>query len=308
MSDVLELLTRRADLAPATADRDARTVEVIWSTGAPVRRRDMAGEYIERLSLDAAAVDLSRLEGRLPCSMPTGSRPCGTCSASGGARAAVDGRRRTALIQFSGRPEVEPIWQDVLAGILRHVSVGYARRGMGREPTRNGARGADRRGAGRPTRFPPGADTCRPRRQRFAWRLDMTDNRHRGGRDPARDGGRRPRGRPSIPRSDPSPASPDSTRAGWMGRSMPRRTPTPRARARFRGAGKSQRGAPRSRTGAKCASRMGESQDEAGAPAPGSPMGEAPFYAPDQSAPRALRAPHGGMPLCHTGWTWRRNC
>ena len=30
MSDVLELLTRRADLAPATADRDARTVEVIW--------------------------------------------------------------------------------------------------------------------------------------------------------------------------------------------------------------------------------------------------------------------------------------
>jgi len=38
MPETITLLTRRADLAPATADRDARTVEVIWSTGAPVRR------------------------------------------------------------------------------------------------------------------------------------------------------------------------------------------------------------------------------------------------------------------------------
>ena len=56
-------LTRRADLAPASADRDARTVEVIWSTGAPVRRRDLAGQYVERLSLAQEAVDLSRLQG-----------------------------------------------------------------------------------------------------------------------------------------------------------------------------------------------------------------------------------------------------
>ena len=123
MSDVLELLTRRADLAPATADRDARTVEVIWSTGAPVRRRDMAGEYIERLSLDATAVDLSRLEGG---SVLDAHRQSAVRDVLGSVRkAAVDGRRGTALIQFSRRPEVEPIWQDVLAGILRHVSVGY---------------------------------------------------------------------------------------------------------------------------------------------------------------------------------------
>ena len=123
MSDVLELLTRRADLAPATADRDARTVEVIWSTGAPVRRRDMAGEYIERLSLDATAVDLSRLEGG---SVLDAHRQSAVRDVLGSVRkAAVDGRRGTALIQFSRRPEVEPIWQGVLAGILRHVSVGY---------------------------------------------------------------------------------------------------------------------------------------------------------------------------------------
>lgn len=53
--------------------------------------------------------------------------------------AAVDGKRGTALIQFSARPEVEPVWQDVLAGILRHVSVVYSVEDWA-ETTENGAR------------------------------------------------------------------------------------------------------------------------------------------------------------------------
>ncbi|NHB76405.1 hypothetical protein [Rhodobacter calidifons] len=53
--------------------------------------------------------------------------------------AAVDGRRGTALIQFSARPEVDPVWQDVLAGILRHVSVGYSVEDWA-DTTENGAR------------------------------------------------------------------------------------------------------------------------------------------------------------------------
>jgi phage head maturation protease len=130
-------LTRRATLAPATADAEARTVEVVWSTGAPVRRRDMAGQYIERLSLDPQAVDLSRLEG---ASVLDAHRQTAVRDVLGSVRsAAVDGRRGTALIQFSARPEVEPVWQDVLAGILRHVSVGYSVEDWA-ETTENGAR------------------------------------------------------------------------------------------------------------------------------------------------------------------------
>lgn len=123
MTEVTELLTRRADFAPATADQEARTVEVIWSTGAPVRRRDFAGEYIERLCLAPEAVDLSRLEG---AAVLDSHRQTAVRDVLGSVRrAAVDGYRGTAVIQFSRRPEVEPIWHDVLAGILRHVSVGY---------------------------------------------------------------------------------------------------------------------------------------------------------------------------------------
>ena len=137
MVDTVELHTRRATLAPATADPEARTVEVVWSTGAPVRRRDMAGQYIERLSLAPEAVDLSRLEG---ASVLDAHRQTAVRDVLGSVRsAAVDGKRGTALIQFSARPEVEPVWQDVVAGILRHVSVGYSVEDWS-ETTENGAR------------------------------------------------------------------------------------------------------------------------------------------------------------------------
>ena len=137
MHDTITLLTRRADLAPASADRDARTVEVIWSTGAPVRRRDMAGQYIERLSLAPEAVDLSRLQG---ASVLDAHRQSAVRDVLGSVQsAAVDGQRGTALIRFSSRPEVEPLWQDVLSGILRHVSVGYSVEEWA-ETTENGAR------------------------------------------------------------------------------------------------------------------------------------------------------------------------
>ncbi len=118
-----DLLVRRAELAPASADREARSVDVVWSTGAPVRRRDLNGSYLERLSLDPGAVDLSRLIG---ASVLDAHRQTALRDVLGTVRdARVDGRQGTARLQFSGRPEVEPIWQDVLAGILRHVSVGY---------------------------------------------------------------------------------------------------------------------------------------------------------------------------------------
>jgi len=137
MNDTVTLLTRRADLAPSSANCDDRTVEVIWSTGAPVRRRDMAGPYVERLSLDPQAVDLSRLQG---ASVLDAHRQSAVRDVLGSVQsAAVDGQRGTALIRFSSRPEVEPLWQDVLSGILRHVSVGYSVEEWA-EATENGAR------------------------------------------------------------------------------------------------------------------------------------------------------------------------
>ncbi len=132
-----ELITRSAALTPQTANTDTRTIEVIWSTGAGVRRRDMNGEYTERLSLDAGAVDLSRLIG---ASLLDAHRQGAVRDVLGAVRSAeVDGKQGKAVLQFSTRSEVEPIWQDVLGGILRHVSVGYLVE-QWQESTENGMR------------------------------------------------------------------------------------------------------------------------------------------------------------------------
>ena len=120
----LDTFTRRASFAPSSVDPDTRTVDVVWSTGAPVKRRDLDGDYVERLSLDPEAVDLSRLIG---ASVLDAHRQAAVRDVLGTVRdAAVTGKQGIATLQFSARPEVEPIWQDVTAGILRHVSVGYS--------------------------------------------------------------------------------------------------------------------------------------------------------------------------------------
>lgn len=116
-----ELLTRRATLEPATVNDEARTVDVVWSTGAGVRRRDAVGLFEERLALDPASVDLSHfiggpvLDGHRQDSV---ERILGVVTA-----AHVDGQRGFATLKFSER--AEPIWRDVRAGILRAVSIGY---------------------------------------------------------------------------------------------------------------------------------------------------------------------------------------
>ena len=69
MDTMIELpaMRRSAELAPNTADADTRTVEVIWSAGARVRRATFFGEpYDEELSLDPAHVRLDRLNAGAP--------------------------------------------------------------------------------------------------------------------------------------------------------------------------------------------------------------------------------------------------
>lgn len=118
-----DAFTRAATVAPSTINEAERTVDVVWSTGAPVARRDLSGPFTERLSMRAEHVDLSRLNG---ASVLDAHRQDGLSRVLGVVeQATTDGTRGTATIRFSARPDVEPVWQDVRAGIVRHVSVGY---------------------------------------------------------------------------------------------------------------------------------------------------------------------------------------
>jgi len=119
-----EILTRKAAFEPSTYNTEKRTVQVVFSTGADVERSDFEGSYIERLSLEPDAVDLSQLIGG-PV-LDNHDRFSSVRSVLGVVTdASVDGRRGVATVQFSERPDVQGIARDVQQGIIRSVSAGY---------------------------------------------------------------------------------------------------------------------------------------------------------------------------------------
>ena len=119
------LLQTRAMFAPETINVEERTVELVWSTGAQVRRASWArGDYIEELSMAPGAVRMDRLNKGAPLLDAHDSfslrSQIGVVQ-----RAWLDGNEGRALVKFSRRDDVGPIFQDVQDGIYRNVSVGY---------------------------------------------------------------------------------------------------------------------------------------------------------------------------------------
>jgi phage head maturation protease len=111
-------------------NEEQRTVDLIWTTGARVRRRDWEGEFDEELEISAEAVDLSRLNsGKAPLLNShdafTLNDVIGVVEEAWiqGPKGRMEGRAR---VRFSDRDEVKPIIKDVRDGIIRNVSVGYS--------------------------------------------------------------------------------------------------------------------------------------------------------------------------------------
>ena len=119
-----ELYQTRAQFIPSSVDTEARSVEVTWTTGAPVLRRNVGGSYYEELSL-GDAVNMERLNNGAPL---LNSHKASDLSDIVGVveRAWTDEKEGRAVVRFSDRSEVEPIWRDVQNGIIRNISVGYA--------------------------------------------------------------------------------------------------------------------------------------------------------------------------------------
>ena len=114
-------------LAPLRSfNREAGTVELVWSAGQRVMRFDWwEGEFfIEELDMSAEAVDLSRLNNGAPL-LDTHAKYELRSVLGVTERAWLDKKQGIAQVRFSKREEVAPIVQDVADGIIRNVSVGY---------------------------------------------------------------------------------------------------------------------------------------------------------------------------------------
>lgn len=120
MNEQPTIITRRAPLTPQSWNAEERTLEVVFSTGAPVDRFDARGLYEERLSLDQ---DWSGFRGAPVLNSHRRGSVEDVIGSVLSARTVAQEAR--AIVKLSRRADVEPIIQDILDGILRGVSVGY---------------------------------------------------------------------------------------------------------------------------------------------------------------------------------------
>jgi hypothetical protein len=118
----------RAEIPPSSINREQRTFDVTFSTGALGHQRDpISGmRYMERLDIDAAAVRLGRLNRGAPFLKDHGIRDLDNqvgVVVPGSARIAKG--QAIATIRLSARAAVDPLWQDIQDGIIRNISTGY---------------------------------------------------------------------------------------------------------------------------------------------------------------------------------------
>lgn len=123
------------DLAPLSLraavqsfNPEARTADLVFSTGAGVERYDwLSGKrYLEKLEISKAAIDATRLNAGAPL---LDSHSSWSVSDQLGAVVPesfrIDKGQALVTVKFSARDTVAPILRDVADGIISSVSVGY---------------------------------------------------------------------------------------------------------------------------------------------------------------------------------------
>jgi flagellar biosynthesis GTPase FlhF len=123
-SQNMEMLS--AAVQPETLDDKARTVQCAWYTGATVPRFSFSdGPYNLTLSMETGACNMDRLNNGAPLLKNHNDYSLDNVVGVVEKAWIADGQY-LAVVRFSERADVDPIWQDVKNGILRNLSVGAA--------------------------------------------------------------------------------------------------------------------------------------------------------------------------------------
>ncbi len=115
----------RAAFVPSSIDAEARTVQIVWTTGAEGERCEWDGEiYLESLRVDDKSIRMGRLNSGAPVLDAHQSyelrNQIGVVE-----KAWIEGGEGHAIVRFANTPEVESTWIKVRDGICRNISVGY---------------------------------------------------------------------------------------------------------------------------------------------------------------------------------------
>lgn len=127
----LGALAFRAGFKPESYNADNNTMDVVWTTGARVKRFSWSdGEFYEELSTKKAHVNLGRLNSGAPLLNNHGTGMFGGVQSLEDVIGVVENARMedgagVATVRFSDRPELAGLIGDIKSGIIRNISVGY---------------------------------------------------------------------------------------------------------------------------------------------------------------------------------------
>ncbi|MFN7596181.1 MAG: HK97 family phage prohead protease, partial [Cereibacter sp.] len=128
---LLPVIGRAASVRPDSINAEARTVEIVWTTGATVQRRRWEGwdeirEYDEELIVTPQAVRLERMNGGAPfLDSHDGWSLRSVLGAVEPGSVRIEGGQGTATIRLTSAPDAADTVHRILEKTVRHVSVGY---------------------------------------------------------------------------------------------------------------------------------------------------------------------------------------
>ena len=115
-----------ARMLPETFDAQTRTIDVVWSTGMPVKRFDFfeGRFFMEELSMEPGAIRLERLQNGAPV---LNTHDQGSLENVIGVveTASVSNGEGLATLKLSDTAEDSNIIRKITDGIIRNISVGY---------------------------------------------------------------------------------------------------------------------------------------------------------------------------------------
>lgn len=127
----LPLMGRAAEAVPGSLNREERTIDIVWTTGATVQRRRWEGwddlvEYDEELVVSPNAVRMDRLNSGAPF---LNSHSAWTLESVLGSvvpgTARIQGGNGYATIRLTNAEDAAPAVARIMDGSVRFVSVGY---------------------------------------------------------------------------------------------------------------------------------------------------------------------------------------
>lgn len=118
---------RAIEIPEGAIDREARTIDVVWSQGAEVRRYDFWSErtWIEKLSMDPGHIRMARMQSGAPLLDSHNQWSLRGVLGVVEEASVANGEGRAKVRFPTDDPEIDRVWRLVDQRIIRNVSVGY---------------------------------------------------------------------------------------------------------------------------------------------------------------------------------------